>query len=380
MNWMNCINYINYNIYMKMRYLIYVWVVMLVIMNGCNNYDSFVVTEKPFINQTSVQLYVGEHAGDRNSIQLISSPAGASYVWTSQDPSVVTVDQTGLLKAVGEGVTSVVVASKDDQTVIDVNVKEFVPLTGFILNTDEVIAYWQTSTPIFVTYTPENATDVKLEWTSSDYKVADVYSNGLIKTLEPGRAVVTAKYGDIEQTIKVWVPNTPIKMNKSGWKIPGYNDSNDGTIGYSSQQKGDGGGVLSIIDDNLATYWHARYSSPASAYPHWFIIDLGEEVSIAKVGMARRQGDNRGQKGYQVFTCTESGAANLSDPTTWVWEDQGEYAFDSGKDGIQEVALPIRQQEYPVARYIKVYIAAKYKGSNDYAMVADFSVYTSQTN
>lgn len=364
---------------MKMKYLRYLGIIMLSVMTGCNNFDSFVVTEKPFVNQTSVQLYIGEHAGERNTVQLVSSPAEASYVWTSQDPSVVTVDQTGLLKAVGEGITSVIVASKDDQTVIDVNVKEYIPLTGFTLSTSEVIAYWQTSTPVFVTYIPDNATEVNLEWTSTDRKVADVYSNGLIKTLEPGRAVVTAKYGSLEETVSVWVPNTPVKMDKSGWSFPGYDaNSDDGTIGYSSQQRSDGGGVSSIIDGDLTTYWHARWSSPASKYPHWFIIDLGEEVAIAKVGMARRTGDDRGQKGYQVFTCPESGATNLSDPTTWVWENQGEYAFDSGKDGIQEVALPIRQQQYPKARYVKVYIAEKYKGSNDFAMVGDFSVYTSQ--
>lgn len=362
-----------------MKYFNYLGIIIPAIMAGCNNFDSFVVTEKPFVNQTSVQLYIGEHTGDRNSIQLVSSPPGASYVWTSQDPSVVTVDQTGLVKAVSEGITSITVASKDDQTVIDVNVKEYIPLTGFTLSTNEIIAFWQTTTPVFVTYIPDNATDVNLEWTSSDHRVATVYSNGLIKTLEEGRATVTAKYGGIEQTVNVWVPASPIKMDKSGWKIPGYNpNSDDGTIGYSSQQRSDGGGVPSIIDDNLDTYWHAKYSSPASNYPHWFIIDLGEEVSIAKVSMARRKGDNRGQKGYQVFTCTEAGATDLNNPTTWAWEDQGDYAFDSNKDGHQEVSLPIRQQQYPIARYIKVYIAGKYRGSNNYAMVGDFSVYISQ--
>ncbi|WP_298646880.1 Ig-like domain-containing protein [uncultured Proteiniphilum sp.] len=345
---------------------------MLAIMAGCNNYDSFVVTEKPYVNQTSVQLYVGEHAGDRNTVQLVSSPSGKSYIWTSQDPSVVTVNQTGLLTAVGEGITTVTVASADDQIIIDVNVKEYIPLTGFILSTHSVISFWQNTTQVFVTYIPDNATDVNIEWTSSDREVAEVYSNGLVKTLEEGRATITAKYGDIEQTVDVWVPAPPMKMNKSGWSIPGYNpNSDDGTIGYSSQQRSDGGGIPSIIDDNLNTYWHARWGGTPSKYPHWFIIDLGEEVTIAQVGMARRTGDGRGQKGYQVFTCTENGAVNLNDPTSWDWEDQGDISFDSGKDGIQIQPL----SKFPIARYIKVFIAEKYRGSNDFAMVGDFSVY-----
>jgi hypothetical protein len=357
---------------MKMRYLIYPMFILSLIMTGCNKFDPFVVTEKPFVNLTSVQLYIGEHAGDRSSIQLVSSPKGTAYVWTSQDPTVATVDQNGLVKAVGEGVSSITVASKDDQTVIDVNVKEFIPLQSFTLSTHSVIGFWQDKKEIFVTYEPANASDVNIEWTTSNPEVANVYSNGLIKTLGKGRATVTARYGDMEQTVDVWVPDPPVKMSKAGWSVPGYNpNSDDGTIGYSSQQRNDGGGIPSIIDDNIATYWHARWSSPASSYPHWFIIDLGAEVTIAQVGMARRNGDNRGQTGYQVFTCPEAGATNLGDPTTWAWEDQGEFSFDSNVNGIQTKAVP----KFPVARYVKVYMAAKYQGVNNFAMVGDFSVY-----
>lgn len=350
----------------------YLFISLLAIITACNSFDSFVVTEKPYVNQTSVQLYIGEYAGDRSSIQLMSSPIGKNYVWASQDPTVVTVSQAGLLTAVNEGITTVTVSSDDDQMVVDVNVKEYIPLTGFTLSTQSVIGFWHTTTQVFVTYIPDNASEKNIEWTSSDQSVAGVYSNGLIKTLEEGRATITAKYGNITQTIDVWVPKPPVKMNKSGWSFPGYNSASaNGTIGYSSQQIGDGGGVAAIIDESLSTYWHARYSSPASSYPHWFIIDLGEEVTIAQVGMARRSGDARGQKGYQVFTCIEDGAADPTDPTTWNWVDQGDIVFDSGTNGIQIQTL----SKFPMARYVKVYMDEKYKGDNDYAMVADFSVY-----
>ncbi len=358
---------------MKVKYNIFLGVFLIaVLLAGCNSFDSFDVTERPFVDQTSVQLYIGEHAGDRGSVQLKSSPANNSYVWTSKDTNVATVDQTGLVKAVGEGITSIVVQSKDDQIVIDVSVQEFIPLEGFTLSVNSVIDFWQNTTPIFVTLIPDNATDVDIEWSSTDNSIAKVYNNGLIRTLEEGRATVTARYGDFVETVDVWVPAPPVKMSKSGWSVPGLNmNSNDGTIGYSSQQAGDGGGVPSIIDDDLNTYWHARYGAPASKYPHWFIIDLGEEVTIARVGMARRSGDNRGQKGYQIFTCLEEGAVNLDDPTTWEWEDQGDIPFDSSVDGIQVHSV----SSFPQARYVKVYISEQYRGSNDFAMVADFSVY-----
>lgn len=360
---------------MNMKYYKYVMIVMLALMAGCNKFDPFLVTEKPYVDQTSVQLYVGEHAGSRNTIQLKSSPEGRTYQWTSQDPSVATVTQSGVLTAVSEGITTVTVASADDQIVVDVNVKEFIPLTDFTLSTNSVIGFWQDKTQVFVTYTPANATEVNIEWSSSNHGIAEVYNNGLIKTLEEGRATVTAKFGDITHSVDVWVPSPPVKMSKANWKFPGFNpNSDDGTIGYSSQQRNDGGGIAAIIDESLSTFWHARYGGAGSNYPHWFIIDLGEEVTIAQVGMGRRTGDSRGQKGYQVFTCLADGAVDLTNPNTWNWQDQGDIPFDASKDGIQIQPL----SAFPTARYVKVFIADKFRGSNNYAMVSDFSVYIFQ--
>ena len=147
-----------------MKYNIFLSLFFLVILTGgCNTFDTFNVTDKPFVDQTSVQLYIGEYAGERNAVQLTSSPADNSYVWTSKDPNVASVDQTGLIKAVGEGITSVVLQSENDQTVIDVKVQEFIPLEGFEINTNSVIGFWQNTTPIFITLFPENASDVKIE-------------------------------------------------------------------------------------------------------------------------------------------------------------------------------------------------------------------------
>ncbi|WP_160111148.1 Ig-like domain-containing protein [Dysgonomonas sp. Marseille-P4361] len=352
-----------------MKYLKYLYIIILTVMIGCDDFDPLVTTDKPYVNYTSINLYIGEGAGDRNSLQVEFSPTNATYTWESQDPSIVTVDQNGLVKAVKEGFTTITVASKDDKTTIDVTVKEYIPLTGFTLSTNVVIGSWQALNKVFLTPIPENATMTDVEWTTSNNEVAMVYSNGVIKTLAAGSATVTVKGGGKEEQITVLVPE---KMSKEEWSIPGYDaNSNEGTIGYSSQQRSDGGGVPSIIDEDLSTYWHASYGSPNSNYPHWFIIDLGRETTIAQVSMSRRKDDNRGQKGYQIYTCKESNATDLNDPTKWVWEDQGEFSFNPKINGSQMQAL----NNFPRARYIKVYIAEKFKGENNYAMVGDFSVY-----
>lgn len=160
------------------------------------------------------------------------------------------------------------------------------------------------------------------------------------------------------------------KILKDSWTVPGFDpDSPYGTIGYSSQQTS--ANVLNIFDDDINSLWHASWSAFSSNYPHFYIIDFGKEVTISRIGMVRRQGDSRGQTGQQFLTCPADGANDLSDPTTWNWEDQGSYAFDPTTDAEQTYRLI----ENPKARYIKVYFGVEYQGGMQYALLGEMNVY-----
>lgn len=173
-------------------------------------------------------------------------------------------------------------------------------------------------------------------------------------------------------------PTAVVKISKANWSFPGYNDSsNAGTIGYSSQESiGEGGGkspagrVIAMLDDNLSTYWHASWKQ-ASSYPHWFIVDMGKNVTISSIELTRRQGDARGQKGQIFYTCSDEDAANKENPDSWGWTNHGAFAFDPGIDAPQIYRI----NSNPVARYIKVYFGTEHKGTGAQAMVSEINVY-----
>ena len=174
-------------------------------------------------------------------------------------------------------------------------------------------------------------------------------------------------------------PLPAVKIDRTLWSFPGYvENSNDGTIGYSSQEaQGEGdkdglknGRVVSMIDSSLNTYWHASWKV-ATNYPHWFILDMGREVTIASVEFTRRQGDARGQTGQHIYTCTEAGASDPSNPDNWAWTDHGSFPFDPNIDTPQTCGLSTT----PKARYIKVYFGTEHKGTGSQAMLADLNVY-----
>lgn len=169
------------------------------------------------------------------------------------------------------------------------------------------------------------------------------------------------------------------QVDKTTMSVPGYNaDSSDGTIGYSSQEAvGEGktnGRVVCLFDNNLSTFYHSRWKGSGGALPQWFIIDLGKDYPLAQIELFARQDGNgwKGQKGHQIFVCSDKDAADKNDPTSWSWKDCGEHSFDPANKKGQIIDLSPYQV---TARYIKVYIAEKYRGNGVYAFLSEMNVF-----
>ena len=166
------------------------------------------------------------------------------------------------------------------------------------------------------------------------------------------------------------------KLNRAGWTFPGYNaNSQDGTIGYSSQATNEGeapnGRVVAMIDGNPNTFWHACWSPVPSDYPHWFIVNLGVTAEINAVMLQRRKGDDRVSTGYRLFTC-ENQPSNPNDPENgYAWEYQGDFTFNPNIDDEQTNMLA----NVVKARYVKIYFDEKYEGTCAFAMIAEFGLY-----
>lgn len=162
-------------------------------------------------------------------------------------------------------------------------------------------------------------------------------------------------------------------LDRSKWVFPGYADTNDAQIGYSSQEAGGEGGyprgrVVAMLDGDEGTFWHTSWKT-SSDYPHFFIIDMGEENMVTNVSVRRRSGNNGTNIGQTFYTCKASDASGSS-PDVWKWVNQGWYPFDRNSDRHQMFAMNEPQN----TRYIKVYYAATDKGGN-FVMVSEFNAY-----
>lgn len=115
------------------------------------------------------------------------------------------------------GEQNVTVTYCDVSTTYPILVKE-VPLTGISLNQSKVSLGRNKTLQLSVNYTPANASDKTIEWTSSDSSIAKVDSNGLVTAKNRGTAVISAisANGLVAQCeIEVLIPCATITLNKT---------------------------------------------------------------------------------------------------------------------------------------------------------------------
>lgn len=129
--------------------------------------------------------------------------------WRSSDTNIVTVDETGLLRAEGLGTATVrvTVGSKAYSCTVTVVEPTTVQLDSGSL-TMEGLDTWQ----LTATIRPESEAEREVQWSSSDENVATVDETGLVRALSKGTAEITAKVPDEEKeisaTCKVTVTST----------------------------------------------------------------------------------------------------------------------------------------------------------------------------
>ncbi len=130
-----------------------------------------------------------------------ATPASAdkSVTWTSSNPSVATVSESGLVTAVAQGTATITATSNLDNTKsgtcnITVNAPAApIPVTAIALNKSTAIIGIGDSETLTINYTPADANTGKaVAWTSSNTSVATVDNSGKVTGVAVGTATITA--------------------------------------------------------------------------------------------------------------------------------------------------------------------------------------------
>lgn len=147
--------------------------------------------------KAELDLQVGETFDLADTLQY--SGRGVSVVWSSSDPSSVTVDKSGRIEAVAPGASTITVVVGGEAASCYVTVHDNQPLEM----TGSVILEVGEKLPLNQQLGNIKATSVY--WISSDPRVATVTNNGMLTGVSEGFAFVTALYAGQVKQCTVWV-------------------------------------------------------------------------------------------------------------------------------------------------------------------------------
>ena len=175
--------------------------------NSIKFVDRQVSATSASLDQTVLTLNKG--ASGQLTLTVTPEDFTDEVVWKSSDTAVVTVSDTGLVKAVGVGTATIKVSVGKASASCKVTVLQ--PVTSISLNRSSLTMEATDTFQLQASVYPSNAADQRVQWTSSDPAVASVDENGLVTALKKGTATVTAAALDgsgVTRTCQVTVSNT----------------------------------------------------------------------------------------------------------------------------------------------------------------------------
>ena len=119
-----------------------------------------------------------------------------AVVWTSADEEIATVDETGLVKAVAVGETTITVTTIDGNKKASAAIKVesgAIAVESVAINITKKTLSIGKEFQLTATIYPADATDKDVTWESSKKSVATVDANGLVKAVGKGEATITVK-------------------------------------------------------------------------------------------------------------------------------------------------------------------------------------------
>ena len=148
-----------------------------------------IVLEKGETQQLNIEYGTDDKAEQEKIAEAASK---LNLTWTSSDETVATVDETGLVTAVGAGEADITVSVADANISSTTHIKVVILPTG--VEAPETLSLelnGEATKALGAKMTPEDATDVKLAYVSSDESVVTVDESGNVTAVGVGECTIT---------------------------------------------------------------------------------------------------------------------------------------------------------------------------------------------
>ena len=200
----------------KSRFL-YLSTVLITLLTGCSKTrEQEILVQSVSLSQSTAEMVVGETV-QLKALVLPSDATDKTVQWSSSKVSVATINNSGFITAISEGVSTVTASVGGKSATCRITVcKPFIAVTSITLDKTELsLVKGQTET-LKATIKPDDATDCSVIWGISNTAVATVDDNGIVTALSGGSAIITAKAGMKVATcsVNVTIPVKSITLDR----------------------------------------------------------------------------------------------------------------------------------------------------------------------
>ncbi len=170
-------------------------------------------TEGVNLPTSKLTLYVSQSKTLKASV-LPSNATDKGVTWSSSNTKIATVSKSGKITAKKPGTVTITVKTKSGgyKDTCKLTVKKFVKLKSFRLNKSSVSINNGKTYTLKPTFSPSNASNKTLSWKSSNKSVATVSSQGVVKGIKPGTAVISCYSKATGKTVKCTVKVKSVKV------------------------------------------------------------------------------------------------------------------------------------------------------------------------
>lgn len=153
------------------------------------------------LDKESLSMAIGEMK--QLNVEFVPYNAtNTSLTWTSSNPEVAEVLDSGLVISKGEGSTQITATIEGTEISAGCQVEIKLPVESITLNEKSANIYQEETLQLEATVSPENATNKNVVYSSSKEDIAIVDENGLVTGIAPGNATITCASAD-DPSVKV---------------------------------------------------------------------------------------------------------------------------------------------------------------------------------
>ena len=157
------------------------------------------VTEVPEVQIESINIDIDNKTlskGERKQLQIIILPEEAKdykLIYTSSNPEVATIDDTGTIQAIMSGSTIITVKAAENEVKAEIEISVFSKVTGISLDQKEINMQIGDIFRINGNIEPEDANNKNIIYESTNNEIAEIDNNGIIEAKNIGVTEIIAK-------------------------------------------------------------------------------------------------------------------------------------------------------------------------------------------